>query len=161
MTTCSYDMPVAEITYIILAETPSLQLRELANELYFASHELLHACSEAILCNKAIWSRFKAGYACGIISAAVGVYAVKKGVQGVRSLASWAGMGGFAAGVNSLSVVVPLGVGVAGLGAGIATLLNTWKYDNICQSRESNSLLAPTVLRLYKLCHCHPNINST
>lgn len=143
--------------YIVLAETPNPQLRERAKELYFASNEFLHACTEAIFCNTAIWSRFQAGYLLGAVGIGLGapgiVCAVQKGVKGgVSSLVPATAVGGaFAATGIALSAL--------SFGFGVVELWNARKYDNICKSREFNALLVPTVPVLYKLCRCYPNIN--
>ncbi|KAF8418180.1 hypothetical protein EV426DRAFT_342376 [Tirmania nivea] len=115
------------------AEAPNEQLRDQAKELYFTSHELLHACRGAILCNKAIWSRFQAGYLLGAVEIGLGTLAIvcaaQKGVKsGVGSLVPATAAGALGAAGLTLSVL--------SLGFGVVELWNTWQYDNICKSLD-------------------------
>jgi len=121
---------------------------ERAKELYFTSHELLLACKQAISCNKAIWGRFQSGYlrgAAGIGCGTPGIVCVtQRGVQnGIRSLVPKTLTGAFGA--------VGLVLSVVSVGFGVADLCKARRYDNICESRESNhALTTPTLLQ--KLC---------
>lgn len=113
-------------------ETPNEQLRDRAKKLYFTSHELLHACREAILCNRAIWSQFQNGYLIGAVGIGFGAPAIvstaQKGVQsGIRSLIP-------AKTVVGVFGTVGLALSVISMGFGVAELCNTWNNNNICAS---------------------------